>query len=556
MDRNSCLYSSSGSVGGPVAEVPARSSSAPPNQSGGLITIEEAANITAVDVPSEYNVTYTQTSDWVESHFTHQGISLLPASEDSSLYQNFYVHNGQQSHVGSEASQYEMVHPFSNGGMPSLTIPYEMTLQSGWGPTSDPRFRTIGIPDLMHRYPWPAYSLSADEGQIGPARSAIAVSSVPAHVPSDHRNSETCVAHGSTRYDGQDPEHQSIAARVGALNLSPSPHIVPFAGHGGLGSFDDDASNKTAQGQERMQPHTTFEHGIDDMLRLPYLDEALRNGMGGGSAPPLETTLERNSIWSLRQHHTGPSFGSVRNESLDAVYQIHDSSTASCGPSSLASSRSLPELTWTSTDPWLSHSNAGGVQGDHEGGSPITREAQQCYDAFRESNHSGTSRDANADQHDGQKAVSRAIRDLSSEQRALGLGGNNVAESVGENRMEEGSIGSKRRIWYRAPNGQFASATQALNEQLDVSGSGNGWGSTRSNDVIRRIRRRRKSEEVERKYRCDFDGCDKAYGTLNHLNTHRATNEHGPRLNAVGYRRAHEEWKSRQGAGQGLTNGV
>ena len=139
----------------------------------------------------------------------------------------------------------------------------------------------------------------------------------------------------------------------------------------------------------------------------------------------------------------------------------------------------------------------------------------------------------------------------------------------GGGRMEEGCIGSKRRVWYRAPNGQFASATQALSGQYSGEERGsNGEGSSSSAGGIRRIRRRRKSEEVERKYRCDFDGCDKAYGTLNRkycvatcwlrrshvalstycrlscsfhltlcasdLNTHRATNEHGPRLNAVG----------------------
>lgn len=31
----------------------------------------------------------------------------------------------------------------------------------------------------------------------------------------------------------------------------------------------------------------------------------------------------------------------------------------------------------------------------------------------------------------------------------------------------------------------------------------------------RKIRKRRKWEEIERKYQCDFPDCDKAYGTLN-----------------------------------------
>lgn len=93
-------------------------------------------------------------------------------------------------------------------------------------------------------------------------------------------------------------------------------------------------------------------------------------------------------------------------------------------------------------------------------------------------------------------------------------------------RIEEGSIGSKKRIWYRAPNGQFASATQAFSGNFPGDGSGgSGQDSLHgSSEGFRRIRRRRKSEEVERKYRCDYDGCDKAYGTLN-----RESDLHGRR---------------------------
>ncbi|PWY96958.1 hypothetical protein BCV70DRAFT_49981 [Testicularia cyperi] len=91
--------------------------------------------------------------------------------------------------------------------------------------------------------------------------------------------------------------------------------------------------------------------------------------------------------------------------------------------------------------------------------------------------------------------------------------------------------GGRRRIWYRAPNGQFASAAQMLSHHVN---GGESQGSNGSSSGIRRIRRRRKSEEIDRKYRCDYPGCDKAYGTLNHLNTHRTGNGHGPRLNAEG----------------------
>jgi hypothetical protein len=47
-------------------------------------------------------------------------------------------------------------------------------------------------------------------------------------------------------------------------------------------------------------------------------------------------------------------------------------------------------------------------------------------------------------------------------------------------------------------------------------------------------RPRRKAEEVERLYSCNFPGCDKAYGALNHLNTHVRNAEHGPKREPKG----------------------
>jgi hypothetical protein len=40
-------------------------------------------------------------------------------------------------------------------------------------------------------------------------------------------------------------------------------------------------------------------------------------------------------------------------------------------------------------------------------------------------------------------------------------------------------------------------------------------------------RPRRRYDEIERLYGCGFNGCDKSYGTLNHLNAHVAMQKHG-----------------------------
>ena len=47
-------------------------------------------------------------------------------------------------------------------------------------------------------------------------------------------------------------------------------------------------------------------------------------------------------------------------------------------------------------------------------------------------------------------------------------------------------------------------------------------------------RPRRRAEEVERLYTCNWPGCDKAYGALNHLNTHVRNAEHGPKREPKG----------------------
>ena len=42
-------------------------------------------------------------------------------------------------------------------------------------------------------------------------------------------------------------------------------------------------------------------------------------------------------------------------------------------------------------------------------------------------------------------------------------------------------------------------------------------------------RARRRPNEIDRLYKCGFKNCEKAYGWLNHLNTHVAWHDHGPK---------------------------
>lgn len=59
-------------------------------------------------------------------------------------------------------------------------------------------------------------------------------------------------------------------------------------------------------------------------------------------------------------------------------------------------------------------------------------------------------------------------------------------------------------------------------------------------------RPRRRFEEIERMYKCGFQGCEKAYGTLNHLNAHVTMQSHGPKRTPEEFKEIRKEWKAKK----------
>ncbi|KAH8898428.1 hypothetical protein GQ53DRAFT_837335 [Thozetella sp. PMI_491] len=53
-------------------------------------------------------------------------------------------------------------------------------------------------------------------------------------------------------------------------------------------------------------------------------------------------------------------------------------------------------------------------------------------------------------------------------------------------------------------------------------------------------------EEIERMYACAWEGCEKAYGTLNHLNAHVIMQSHGPKRTPEQFKEARAAWKARK----------
>ncbi|ODV94156.1 hypothetical protein PACTADRAFT_45215, partial [Pachysolen tannophilus NRRL Y-2460] len=58
---------------------------------------------------------------------------------------------------------------------------------------------------------------------------------------------------------------------------------------------------------------------------------------------------------------------------------------------------------------------------------------------------------------------------------------------------------------------------------------------------MKKKRPRRKYNEIERLYACK--DCKKAYGTLNHLNAHILTQNHGPKRKSEEFRELRAKWR-------------
>lgn len=333
--------------------------------------------------------------------------------------------------------------------------------------------------------------------------------------------SDRYLAHAASRLvsnpDVQQASQEAIISRVRGLDLSASPAMEPHETNTYLDSVEHaQLSSKASSGQDRLLASVTDRSRMEDTTRLPYPPLPLHDEVSGYQA--TTNCMDYDPMWGLSQSYPGTSLGFDSRDSNIARF------ATSANTSSLASSRSLSDPSLMLDDPWPGRTTTEFLQADQVYEALTKREGGGEYHAGPGNHH----------QHEGSTGLSNShgcghshSHDLSplpvdsamSDDLVATPGPSSraVGGNIGAGRVEEGRIGSKKRIWYRAPNGQFASAMQVLSGQFvgDQNGGNNGQSSPRSGEIIRRIRRRRKSEEVERKYRCDFDGCDKAYGTLN-----------------------------------------
>lgn len=64
-----------------------------------------------------------------------------------------------------------------------------------------------------------------------------------------------------------------------------------------------------------------------------------------------------------------------------------------------------------------------------------------------------------------------------------------------------------------------------------------------SSDAKEHKRLKRRHREIRRMYKCGWNGCEKAYGTLNHLNAHVTMQSHGSKRTPKEFKGIRKEWK-------------
>ncbi|KAF9178648.1 hypothetical protein BGZ49_005299, partial [Haplosporangium sp. Z 27] len=99
---------------------------------------------------------------------------------------------------------------------------------------------------------------------------------------------------------------------------------------------------------------------------------------------------------------------------------------------------------------------------------------------------------------------------------------------------------------------QSQSHSQLGNSWIDDNDSVHSGNKTYSfvplSGVNTKKRPRRRFDEIERLYVCNWSDCEKAYGTLNHLNAHVSMQKHGPKRHPSEFKELRKAWRRQKKA--------
>jgi hypothetical protein len=98
--------------------------------------------------------------------------------------------------------------------------------------------------------------------------------------------------------------------------------------------------------------------------------------------------------------------------------------------------------------------------------------------------------------------------------------GRSISSSSRYSRDSESPHGHHGRLRSVAGSGGLHNGSSSTSASVSVLGS-------MSMPTHRTRRPRRRADEVERLYKCTWNGCEKSYGTLSHLNDHVRLQRHG-----------------------------
>ncbi|KAI7940368.1 hypothetical protein MJO28_014020 [Puccinia striiformis f. sp. tritici] len=279
------------------------------------------------------------------------------------------------------------------------------------------------------------------------------------------------------------------------------------------------------------------------------------------SASSLSKTPSADFSSSIRHlTHSSPGPSSVHTGgALDPITHLtHGSSSGSSDPDSIlheyavqstspvrgASAIGRPSLGAHSTESTPDSPDSSDVDHSHSLGYIHTMPPSNIYHPLRPNTHSGTSTSfGHGDRFVGQPSQPRPTTGYPQ------LYDPNSAYS---------SIHPQAHHY--GPRPPMFSTTHS--SQIYATGSGqysHGPGSLESHGQERlynfnilpgapRKRARRRFDEVERLYDCNYPGCTKAYGTLNHLNAHIAMQKHGAKRLPQEFKEIRKEWRARKKA--------
>lgn len=394
--------------------------------------------------------------------------------------------------------------------LPNVIFPFGMNLSTGVATQVDDGLRHARSFDALPGSSVPVCSFSANDGQLGPARTVEPLNfSGEVDATETHRLGSS-TSRTAAAIDRQTVRHDIITSRVEVLNLATVPTSAPSLANQDISFIDTDLLRAATTQQEKLRTTLSGHYDMRNMLHAPQLDAGSRDGLIGCHT---SAGIDHNPMWGSATYYAQSNSESDTADAYMGSSSGQESFMATASTSGAASSRWQRHLAWQSTNPWQ-HANGepspqNGLAEDkfrhitgHETASGVQQRAA-CFES-------------GLDRYDGVNKPREGAASPAMTFPFVGSSSMITSGSPGAGRMEEGCIGSRKRVWYRAPNGQFASARKVISGGFAANGLGQAVQSgTGSSPSIRRIRRRRKSEEVDRKYRCDYEGCDKAYGTLN-----------------------------------------